>query len=84
VGMPDDASSNPPQSIPHQELVHVGYIKTLSERFETAENIRISDFSYDKGLLLYTVHLTDDQGRGFEYQYVTDFWVTSHTIVTAR
>jgi len=82
VGMRHGASSNPLQCIPHQELVYVGYIKTLSERFEITENMRISGFSYDKGLLLYTVHLTDDQGRGFEYHYVTDFWLTSHTILT--
>jgi len=82
VGMRHGALSNPLQCVPHEQDVYVGYVKTLTERFQITEDMRITGFSYDKGLLLYTVHLTDDQGRRFEYHYVNDFRLTSRTILT--
>jgi hypothetical protein len=65
----------------HAETVYVGYVNTLSEKINITANMRITHYSYDKGLLLYTVHLTDDQGQQFEYHYVTGFCLTPTSLV---
>jgi hypothetical protein len=79
---PYGSPGSPWQCLPHQEVVYVGYIQTMSERFQITEADRITHISYDKGLLLYTVYLTNDQGQRFEYHYVTEFSLSPITITT--
>jgi hypothetical protein len=81
-GQPHGSPGSPAQCVPHQETVYVGYIKTATETFQITEGQRIVSVSYDKGILLYTVYLTNDQGQRFEYHYVTSFNLQPTTITT--
>ena len=42
---------------------------------------RIVQVSYDKGIALHTVYLTNDQGQRFEYHYMTDYCFTQTPIL---
>jgi len=79
---PHGSSGSPIQCVPHQETVYVGYVRTATETIQFTEDQRITQFSYEKGVLLYTVYLANDQGQKFEYHYVIDFNLTPTTIVT--
>jgi hypothetical protein len=79
---PHGSPGSPLGCVPHQETVYVGYIHTATENYQITEGQRITQFSYDKGLLLYTVYLTSDQGQHFEYHYVTSFDLEPTTVTT--
>ncbi len=76
------AGTNPLACFPHQETVYVGYVQTATQTFQITQGQKITRVSYDKGLLLYTVYLTNDQGQQFQYHYATAFNLTPTTIVT--
>jgi hypothetical protein len=82
VGQPHGSPGSPVACVPHQEYVYVGYVQTLSERFTITEANKIVQVSYDKGILLYTLYLTNDQGQRFDYHYVTDYQLTQTSILT--
>jgi hypothetical protein len=81
-GQPHGSPGSPMQCVPHQETVYVGSIHTATETFQITQGQRIVQVSYDKGLLLYTVYLTNDEGQRFEYHYVTSFDLYPTTITT--
>ena len=81
-GQPHGSPGSPMQCVPHQETVYVGSVQTASETFQITEGQRIVYVSYDKGLLLYTVYLTNDEGQRFEYHYVTSVDLHTTTITT--
>ena len=81
-GQPHGSPGSPAQCVPHQQTVYVGYVETATETFQIAEDQRIAHVSYDKGLLLYTVYLTNDEGQQFEYHYVTRFDLQPTIITT--
>ena len=79
---PHGAGTSPLGCFPHQETVYVGEVETATQTFQITQADKITQVSYDKGVLLYTVYLTNDQGQQFTYHYVTSYNLTPTTIVT--
>jgi hypothetical protein len=83
VSMPHGPQTNPFACIPHEEIVYVGNIQTLAgNTVSISQYDKITQISYDTGLLTYTVHLTNDQGQQFTYHYVTNYDLVPYKITT--
>ncbi len=83
ISMPHGAQSNPFSCVPHEETIYTGSIETISgNTIYISPSDRITQFSYDTGLLTYTIHLTNDQGLQFTYHYVSSANLIPSTIVT--
>ena len=70
------------QCVPHQETVYVGYINTLTQQYQFTTSNKITSVSYAQGVVLYTVHLINDQGNRYDYNYVTSFNFSPTSITT--